>query len=666
MTGPAHLHLLNPAFQRRARGLRAGGVLAPADLLVVDAVAARFGEADSDVLLGLAFAVRAPRAGHVGVHLASVPARVDDERATWRSWHAEEESEIPLDWPARPEAWEAAVLASPLVGEPADIGRPFVRQELPDGTTLVMTRRMWREQQRLADAARALASGVPSPLPSEAQIAQGVADLFQGADSEGSRAVATAARRRLTVITGGPGTGKTYSIKRLLALLIGAVDDPDSPMRIELAAPTGKAAVRMAEAIAEGLETLQVDDRVRAVLANLQPRTLHKLLGMRPDGTSRHGPDRPLPADLVVVDEASMVDLALMRRLFEAIPEAARLVLLGDRDQLASVEAGTVLADLVGPVLDGGSEVDEPLHAAVVPFRTNHRFGQAPTVAAVAAALQHRGDDHLEQVGRWMLGEEVARGEPKADRITHLGIPLDGRPAEAQLDRLAAPYLADDGFVGLLAAVLREHGDRGRMLRDPTTRLDLLGALERYRVLAVHRRGPLGVTGLERAIVRRCQDALKQALRDRAGLADRAPVTLPTRAGHWLGQPVLVTRNSYEVGLMNGDIGLVLPTDEGLAAFFPGRVGGTVAARAVTLARLPENAGAFAMTVHKSQGSQFQRVAVVLAGRDSPIQTRELVYTAITRTSSRLDWLGCPDELDRALRRRVGRASGLGALLWRV
>jgi len=661
VTKPALLHLLSEAFDQRARALRGAGVLRETELLVIDAIAPRFGESRPDVLLGLAFALRAPRVGDVGVHLPTIRGRVDDKRSPRVE---DEEPELPLDWPEEPAAWESAVFTSPMLGSPGQTERPFVRQILKDGRSLIMTRRMWREQERLAAAALAMAAGQgPSLGLSEEAIAGGLMRLFGGAESQGARAVAAAARGRLSIVTGGPGTGKTYSIKRLLALLVESADQA-RPLRIELAAPTGKAAVRMAEAIGEDLQELEVDERVRNLLSGLAPKTLHKLLGLRPDGSCRHGPERPILADLVVVDEASMVDLTLMRRLFEAIPAGARLVLLGDRDQLASVEAGTVLADFVAPVLDGESAAGNALADAVVPFDKNHRFREAPTVAAVAAALQRRGDEQLDQVGRWMSGAEVKDDDPLPDRIRHLGAPAAGGPSEAQLAALAEPYLAADGYVGELAAALRAWGPQGAALQDPSVHRRLLDAFGRYRILAVHRRGRLGVSGLEQAMLRRCQGALKGAIRQRAGLGPEAPVKLPARGSHWLGRPLMITQNSYELELRNGDIGLVLPSPKGLVAVFPVKRDGQAATRELDLARLPEHSGAFAMTVHKSQGSQFRRIAVVLAGRDSPIQTRELVYTAITRTSSRLDWLGDLEELDRALRRRVGRASGLGELLW--
>lgn len=665
MTSAPPLHLLTAALARRSRGLRACGVLVAADLLVVDAIAERFGETNPDVLLGLAFAVRAPRFGHVGVDLSSVQATVDDDPGRPLMPQGADTPAVEPDWPADADVWQEAVLKSPMVGGPDDSTLPFVRQDLVDGRTLVMSRRMWREQERLANALRTLAVGTPRLRLDDAAIAVGVNRLFGDSGSQGARAVSVAARHQLTIVTGGPGTGKTYSIKRLLALLIEAQRASGAPLRIELAAPTGKAAIRMAEAIAEDLGGLAITEEARETLAASKPRTLHKLLGMRPDGTSRHGPHNPLAADLVVVDEASMVDLVLMRRLCEAVADGARLVLLGDRDQLASVEAGTVLADIVSPVLDGTHTADEPLQQVVVPFETNYRFEHAPTVSAIARALQGCGDDGLGDARRWMMGTAQVEGENMPHRVTHLGAPKDGGPSEGQLVALGAPFLTSGGFIGLLAAAIHEHGVKAPMLRTAPFHVQCLQAFEQYRVLAVHRRGPLGVTGIERAMATRAKNVLRKALRDWAGSDEDLSTRLPTRAGHWLGQPVMIQRNAYDVGLVNGDIGLVLPTNEGLAAIFPTSNPNGNGARAVALTRLPEHTGAFAMTVHKSQGSQFERVALVLAGRESPIQTRELIYTAITRTSGRLDWLGDADELQSALSTRVGRASGLRDLLWK-
>jgi exodeoxyribonuclease V alpha subunit len=673
MTTPVPLHLVHDAFEARAASFRAAGVLADAELLVVDVVAERFAETCPDVLLALALAVRAPRVGHVGVDLREVAAQVDDEQAPPPAAAAADPAAAPVapDWPADPVAWERRALASALVGRPADREggpRPFVVQPLEGGHALLMTRRMWREQERLADGLRALAAAAPARAVAPAAVERGVADL--GLDGQGAAAVRVAARSGLTVVTGGPGTGKTWSIKRLLALLLQV--HPDE-LRIELAAPTGKAAVRMQEALAEGLEALPTTAAVRERLQRLQPRTLHKLLGMRPDGTSRHGRERPLDADVIVVDEVSMVDLALMRRLVESVPPGARLVLLGDRDQLASVEAGTVLSDIVSGAVTGesggasdgasGGASDAPLASAIVPFTVSHRFRDAPSVAGVARCLQRRDDRELPRAVRLMTRAETLPEDPHG--LTWLGSTPAGRPAEAQLTELAAPYLAADGFAGQLAVELAAHGPGSAELWRPALQRALLDAFGCYRVLAVHRRGPLGVAGLERELAARVRGALTAAVRARRERLGTGPAELPTRAGHWLGRPLLVTENAYDVGLMNGDTGLVLPGARGLVAVFPVvRDDGARATKEVDLARLPPHQGALVMTVHKSQGSQFRRVALVLAGRRSPIQTRELVYTAVTRASHQLAWLGDPGELEAALVRRVRRASGLAELLW--
>ncbi len=680
---------MSSEFCRRARPFLEAGLLAPEDVYAVALTAPRWGEGDPTRMLGLAFAVRAPRLGHAGVDLRQVKTRVDDERRWFEQRSVEatatdEEVDVSDDvattvvpevrWPEAA-SWAATTLASPMVGSPEQVDRPFVRQETPRGL-LLLTRRMYREQELVAKALRGRA-GLPVPEHARlARLEETIAALFpREPDGEAARAVRLAATRRLAIVIGGPGSGKTFSVTRLLAALL-AEQRNGSPLAIRLAAPTGKAAARMREAIQEAIgdeeHRLEAPPQVRTTLQALEPTTIHRLLGMRPDGSARHGPENPVPADVVVIDEVSMVDLALMRHLIEAVGPEARLVLLGDRDQLASVEAGCVLADLVS------SGTDSPLAASVLSFTSSHRFATAPDIALIAACLQSYAtklrDIPEDQAARDLCAVDVLVQRRHAheethpgDRIVRLGEPLPGgdglraRPSEAQLDALAAPYLSGmdklvgggergalPGYAGLLAKHRLPSGDFSSATREPEIQRAVLDALESYRVLAVHRRGPLGVAGLDRALARRVRDFLDPERRDNG-------------RRHWVGRPILVTENALDIGLMNGDVGLVLPTKDGPAAVF--RHERPDAVRVVALSRLPSHEGALAMTVHKAQGSQFERVALVLAGRPSPIQTRELVYTAVTRAKNQIAWLGTEDELTDALGRRVERASGLDALL---
>ena len=677
MTTAAHATPDTPAAVRAAFFVRAqpfidAGVLASADVHAIALTAPRFGEDDVERMLGLAFAARAPRVSHPGVDLASVPRHIDVEDGDH------------LPWPDDMAAWAARTLASPMVGGPDDDLKPFVRQprsSAPDAP-LLLTRRMFVEQRRVAAALMARAG---REVPESARIADldaMLARLFptggqstDGPDGEAARAVRLAATKRLALIVGGPGTGKTFSVTRLLAALL----DGDRELSVALAAPTGKAAARMREAIREATDTkaqplLDVPDEVRARLQALPATTLHRLVGMRPDGSARHTVDNPIPAQLVIVDEVSMVDLTLMRRLLEAVHPEARLVLLGDRDQLASVEAGCVLADLVPSSghRDGGTTGDAvaaaagPLAGNTQTFTRSRRFESAPDIALIAACLQSYATRHpdlppddphaaLERVLEVFAGTRHASQETEPDlRIERLGRPARAgvltRPTETQLAQLAGPYLG--GYAAMLAAAL---GD-ATPLEDPRWQRRLLAAFDRYRVLAVHRRGPLGVQQLEQALAQRVRAALEVGRGERTG---RRGIDLGE--GHWIGRPILITENAYDVGLMNGDVGIVLDLADGPAAVFPHEDPDSV--RVVALSRLPPHEGALAMTVHKSQGSQFEHVALVLAGRDSPIQTRELVYTGVTRAKQRLSWLGDIDELRTALARQVRRESGLPELI---
>ncbi len=682
--------LVTPGLAARAESFVAARVLDWGDLQIVDVVAPRFGESDPDTLLGLALALRAQRLGHVGIELPRAKERLADLDRLPGAARADGDDAAreaaPVRWPEDLVAWQKRAFASAMVGGTDDDTRPFTRQQTTGDAWLLMTRRMWAEQARVATRVVALCRATSAPAVAEDVVEKGLAELYAPEDraSESANAVRLAARSALSLVTGGPGTGKTFSIQRLLALLLWANREAGGPpLRIELAAPTGKAAVRMGEAIAEAPSEgapspASLGAELPALLRALKPRTVHKLIGARPDGTCRHGVDNPIAADIVVVDEVSMVDLGLMRRLVEAVPVGARLILLGDRDQLASVDAGTVLADLVRAAEVPGS----PLEGKVVRFTKSHRFGSAPTVAEIAQAIQTRTPESLARAHALLTGAVTVPELPRfADRVGW--VPVEGgRLTPGQLDALAAPFFAPEqtqdvysfpreqqaaarvvhheGYVHQLRACIRTGGLAA--LREPAVQRDLLQALDHYRILAVHRRGPLGVSGLERTVGERIRRAILSVFAERAGGDARA---LPSLGGLWLGQPVLVTENAYDVDLRNGDIGLVLPgrRDGVLVVVFPVTIDGRSEAREVPIPRLPPHTGALAMTVHKSQGSQFRRVALVLAGRPSPIQTRELVYTGITRTSGRLDVYGTSSELVEALGQDVARASGLGEVL---
>ena len=656
------------AFFARAQPFIDAGVLASSEVHAIAVTAPRFAEEDVERMLGLAFAARAPRVSHSGVDLASLQ----------RHSHVEDGEDLP--WPTDMTAWAARTIASPMVGGPDEARKPFVAQPRRSASDapLLLTRRMYVEQQRVATALMARAA---CEVPEAARITDldaTLARLFSsgtgtdGPDGEAARAVRLAATKRLALIVGGPGTGKTFSVTRLLAALMEGRTHP-----VALAAPTGKAAGRMREAIREATDAtaqpvLDVSDEVRARLQSLPATTLHRLVGVRPDGSSRHTAVNPIPAQLVIVDEVSMVDLTMMRRLLEAVHPDARLVLLGDRDQLASVEAGCVLADLVpaaGRDASGSTTAaahSAPLAANTQTFTRSRRFESAPDIALIAACLQSYATQHVDiprddPAAAHALAIEVFSGARHASqetqpdwRIERLAAPdrsdRVAKPTAQQLTRLAAPYL--EGYVATLIAAFSE----GRGVDDPQWQRELLAVFDRYRVLAVHRRGPLGVQQLEQALAKRIRDAIDASRGDRA---HRRSIDLGEV--HWIGRPILITDNAYDIGLMNGDVGIVLPLVDGPAAVFPHE--DPVQVRRIALSRLPPHEGALAMTVHKSQGSQFDHVALVLAGRDSPIQTRELVYTGVTRAKQRLSWLGDLDELRIALARQVRRESGLPELI---
>ncbi len=697
-------HLNDRRLAQKAAPFVQAGVLSIADLAILDAASRRFTLTDDpEIALAFAFALRAPRAGHVGAWVERLPQLVKRERGG-RTERVEDEQELRDAWPVDPVSWAARVRDHEAVSE-AEEGRmtPFVWQTVQAGDGepmgLLTSHRMWRTQRLLANDLLRLASAqVRAPLAPH-WLASRLDRLFpEPEDGEARGAAQAVATGGLSVITGGPGTGKTWSVKLVLALLLQHAWESDRPLVVELAAPTGKAAVRMGEALCADLDLLAargIDAPVLDRLRGLHARTLHRLLGALPHAPHRfaHGAHNPLAADVVVVDEASMIDLTMMGHLVAAMAAGSRLVLLGDRDQLSSVEAGTVLADIVSGA-GQGPKTDGPLAKRVVRLSRSRRFERAAAIACVAEALQRADDRDLDAAVALLAGEtpgperwrQAMARDPAPDRLHH-HLPAatggGGSLDETTVAALVEPWLAPEVANGAMAAdgsLLKAGPGYAHLLRvalpDPQRRrsrahhAQLLDALLRYRVLTPHRQGARGVQGLNQTLSEALQTFLISGARpeDKPAKGEQSRRLL-TRGAQWHGRPLLITQNSYEVNLRNGSVGLVVERERQdgrgggeLVALFADEGGAT---RYLPLARLPAHDTALAMTVHKSQGSEFDRVALVLPqDAASPILTRELLYTALTRARWQVAWFGDRQVMRSCLARRIQRASGLAELLW--
>jgi exodeoxyribonuclease V alpha subunit len=592
------------------REFNRAGVLSAADVHVARRLGALSGEREETVLLAVALAVRGPRLGHVLVDLATIAqtAAVDTEDPV--------DLEA-LQWPAS-DQWVAAVAASPLVAVEG-AGDGAVRPLRLRGSWLYLDR-YWSEELAIAGALATMLDRAADAID-EPVLEAGIDRLFRGeTDGRQAAAAAAAVRRRCAVIAGGPGTGKTTTVARIVALLLEQAEGR-APL-VALAAPTGKAAARLEEAVHAEAVTLEADEGVRDALRGLGATTIHRLLGWRPGSNSRfrHDAHRRLPHDVVIIDETSMVSLSLMARLAEAIRPGARLVLVGDPGQLASIEAGAVLGDIVGGEPDN-SGPDEPSRAGpsragIVVLDRGHRFGGA--IAPLAAAIRAGDGDRVMELLRsgaedvsWIDGD-AGRPEP---------------PAPVRAEALAAAgAVADAALAGASADAVR--------------------ALGTCRILCAHRRGPYGVASFNVRV---------------EGWLEDAGSGFSTGERWYVGRPLLVTENDRELGLANGDTGVVVQVGEGrvMAAF---ERGGEL------VLHPPSRLGAvdtvYAMTIHKSQGSQFEVAAVLLPEPGSRILTRELLYTAATRAQRRLILVGPEETIRAAVQRRVARASGLAARLW--
>lgn len=564
--------------------------------------------------------------------------------------------------------WCHALAASHLVALAVDGSESAQSRPLVLSGKRLYLRRYWTYERRIDTALRlrlATQETVATDLP------QRLNTLFDQAPPDGvidwqKLACALATRGAFSIVTGGPGTGKTTTVVRLLALLQAPAVAANSPLRIRLAAPTGKAAARLTESISQQVLSLNVPDSVRDKIPT-QVTTVHRLLGSRP-GTRhfRHHIGNPLPLDVLVVDEASMIDLEMMANLLDALPPHARLVLLGDKDQLASVEAGAVLGDLCRDAEAGwyspdtrqwlqavsgedlsASDLHEdldgshPLAQQVVMLRYSRRFGEGSGIG---------------QLARWVNQQNAEEARKLLAARSHSDLfclSLKGEHDHA-LERLVLDGQGDDAqgyryYLNLLQSA-RPALDTPREDAAWTHwAQQLLQAFDAFQLLCAVRKGQWGVEGLNQRIT--------AALRK---------VRLIEGDDQWYeGRPVLMTRNDYGLGLMNGDIGIALklPESDGgpqvLRVAFP-RNDGQGGVRFVLPSRLNDVETVYAMTVHKSQGSEFTHTALILPDALNPVLTKELIYTGITRAKR---WFSLIEPrggvFEEAVRRKVKRLSGL-------
>ncbi|WP_435607965.1 exodeoxyribonuclease V subunit alpha [Pseudomonas knackmussii] len=620
------------------------------------------------LILGAALASHQLGQGHVCLDLAATLANPDFTLSLPpEGGDAEHATSLPSQLLAglSLDDWLAACAGSALLdGE----GAPLVLA----GPCLYL-RRYWEYERRVAQA---IAERLRATSHAPADLSARLATLFpEPLVLDGERltdwqklACALAVQGRFTLITGGPGTGKTTTVVRLLALLQEAAMTTGAPLRLSLAAPTGKAAARLTESISGQVAKLPVAETVRQQIPT-SVTTLHRLLGSRPDSRHfRHDAGNLLPLDVLVVDEASMIDLEMMANLLDALPDHARLILLGDKDQLASVEAGAVLGDLCREAETGGYSAatrarleaqtgervadpalvpgEQALAQHIVMLRHSRRFGSGSGIGRLARAVNQQdaqsarstlaaGSDDLHVLR--LTGEQ----DRALERLLLDGLGRDGRRPQGY-----AHYLE-------LIRAERPAQDADVQVWDEWAG-NVLEAFDQFQLLCAVRKGPWGV----------------EALNERIAQALQRQGQLEQDHGWYEGRPVMVTRNDYGLGLMNGDIGIALrlpeplefpgaPLRQVLRVVFP-RNDGSGTLRYILPSRLGAVETVFAMTVHKSQGSEFAHCALILPDTLNPVLTKELVYTGITRAR---DWFSLIESragiFEQAVQRRVERRSGL-------
>lgn len=524
-----------------------------------------------------------------------------------------------------PDDWHTLLLAQAAVSDGSAATPLVVYQQR------LYLHRMWQSE---GEVAQFIQQHQVVQAQNETQIRQTLDRYFgQQADDWQKIAAAVALTRQVAVISGGPGTGKTTTVAKLLASLIEL--SPGAP-RIELAAPTGKAAARLTESLGNTLQSLQLDEAVLKSFPQ-EATTLHRLLGALP-GSQRmryHAGNR-LHLDVLVVDEASMVDLPMLASLIAALPPQARVIFLGDRDQLASVEAGAVLGDICRCAESGYSEARAAELSRLTGCAVAGRDDDSASPVRDAICLLRKSYRFTESSGIGQLALAVNAGEVK--RVGQVF-------AHGFSDIKHCALSSSEDYQRLLNDCVAGYRDYLQRLKRGASPAEVLSAFSRFQLLCALREGPFGVAGLN--------ERIEQVLRS-DGLIRRNVALY----GKWYaGRPVMIARNDRALGLFNGDIGIaMLDAEQQLKVFFP-LPDGTI--KAVQPSRLPPHDTAYAMTVHKSQGSEFEHTLMVLPNQVMPVLTRELVYTAITRAKQQLTVYADKTVFNSAVKMRTQRRSGL-------